>query len=373
MKNFGKALSYFLLLLALLCPLILSAQLLQRMYKPLGFPPKQQAYRHLSHYKHGAFQNLVETSTLTLSESLPVLKQYLSRPADKAPARHYRFSEQGSPTSDTTQLALNWLGHATVLIKSGKSYILTDPVLLGRASPISFMGPKRLFPSPIAAEALPELEAVLISHDHYDHLSYKTLKAIAHKVKHFFVPLGVGASLRHWGIPDEKIIEMDWWQVHEDATLKITATPARHFSGRFLASNNTLWASWAIEFGGHKIYFGGDSGYFEGYEEIGRRLGPFDLALMPIGAYNEGWRDIHLFPDEAVKAHQQVGGGTFLPIHWGTFDLAPHSWYDPMQKLIVEAEKNKISLLTPTPGEWITPASQTNPHWWQEYRQPITK
>ena len=191
---------------------------------------------------------------------------------------------------------------------------------------------------------------------------------IQHKVKYFFVPLGVGETLRYWGIPDKKIKELGWWEAYEGHNFKITAAPARHFSGRFLTQNNTFWASYAIEMGGQKIYFGGDSGYFGGYEEIGQRLGPFDLSLMPIGAYDLAWANIHLNPQEAVQAHQEVQGGVLLPTHWGTFDLALHSWYEPMELLIKEAKGGRVPLLTPMPGQWITPTSDTDAIWWQQYK-----
>lgn len=370
MKIFGKAFSSLLLLLALLSPFTASAQLLLRLHEPFGWPPDATRFRDLPHYKNGQFQNLQETSSsLDFSERLSVIKRYLNPQVEKVPSRYYRFSEQPLAQKDTTGLQLNWLGHAAVLIKSGNRYLLTDPALIGRASPFSFVGPERFFPSPIAPADLPELEAVIISHDHYDHLSYQTLKAIHHKVKQFFVPLGVGASLRRWGIPEEKIIEMDWWQEHKGEGLSITAAPAQHFSGRYMQRNNTLWASWAINFDGHRIYFGGDSGFFEGYREIGQKLGPFDISFMPIGAYDKAWQAIHLNPEEALQAHELLQGGVFLPIHWGTFNLAPHSWYDPMERLAPQAKEADIRLLTPRPGQWVTPASPTNPFWWQEYRQ----
>ena len=369
MKALYNFLLYVPLLLALLHSTPLTAQLPQRLWKPLGWPPKASLYEPLPYFREGDFQNPVETPMLGPRESLPLLFRQLTNTAEKVPNPYYRFSEQALPAADTAQLQLNWLGHAAVLIKSADTYLLTDPMLVGRASPFSFIGPKRFFPSPITPEALPQLDGVIISHDHYDHLSYESLKAIQHKVKHFFVPLGVGASLRYWGIPDEKIVEMAWWQTYEGEAFSLTATPARHFSGRVFDNNNTLWASWAIEINGQKIYFGGDSGFFEGYEEIGQKLGPFDVALMPIGAYEKAWQAIHLNPEEAVEAQKLVHGKLLLPIHWGTFDLALHSWYEPMVRLIAEAEKQHVPLLTPEPGQWITIYTPTNALWWQQYRR----
>lgn len=368
MKTLSKTPLLIFIVLNLLSVHSLSAQLLQRLYKPLGWPPKTSKYQHLPHFQNGEFQNLVETSTASPSQGLPLLLRHITNNAEKAPNPFYRFKEQALAAADTAALQLNWLGHAAVLIKSGNTYILTDPMLTSRASPLPLLGPKRFFPSPIAPESLPPLDAVIISHDHYDHLDYKSIKAIQHKVALFFVPLAVGASLRHWGIPEEKIVEMDWWQVYEGKGFKLTATPARHFSGRMFANNNTLWASWAIEINGQNIYFGGDSGYFEGYEEIGRKLGPFDISLMPIGAYDKAWEGIHLNPQEAVRAHELVQGKMLLPIHWGTFDLALHSWFEPMELLIAKAKQAGASLLTPRPGQWITPSTETDVRWWQQFK-----
>ena len=338
------------------------------LHKPFGRAPQADAYTHLPYFQDGKFQNPIATPMLKITESWPVMKRYIARDVEKAPAANYRFSEQPLPGAATASMQLNWQGHASVLICSGNTYLLTDPVLIERASPFSFVGPERFFPSPIAPEDLPELEAVVISHDHYDHLGYETIMALQHKTKHFIVPLGVGETLRYWGVSDEKIKEIDWRQAYEGADYRVTAAPARHFSGRFLTQNNTFWASWAIELGGQKIYFGGDSGYFGGYPEIGEKLGPFDVSLMPIGAYDTAWANIHLNPAEAVQAHQEVQGGLLLPIHWGTFDLALHSWFEPMELLRKEAEKAGVPLLTPKPGQWVSLHSETDPVWWQQYR-----
>ncbi|EMR02816.1 MBL fold metallo-hydrolase [Cesiribacter andamanensis] len=365
MKFIGKALLSLLIFLAFLAVL---TGMVRHLHKPFGRPPQADAYTHLPHYREGKFQNPVETPMLKVTESWPVMKRYLSRDVEKAPAPSYHFREQMLSGGDTSLLQLNWLGHAAVLIRKGDSYLLTDPVLTERASPFAFAGPKRYFSSPIAPADLPPIDAVIISHDHYDHLDYGTIIAIHQKVKQFIVPLGVGATLRYWGVPAEKISELDWWQPFELREFRITAAPARHFSGRFLSQNNTFWASYGIEFGGQKIYFGGDSGYFGGYEEIGEKLGPFDVSLMPIGAYDVAWANIHLNPQEAVQAHLEVQGGLFFPTHWGTFDLALHSWYEPMELLLQEADRAGISLLTPAPGQWISPASRTDPQWWAAHR-----
>ena len=183
------------------------------------------------------------------------------------------------------------------------------------------------------------------------------------------MPLGVAETLRHWNVPEEKITEVNWWQTIEHSNFTLTATPARHFSGRFLSRNNTFWNSYAIQLGGKAIYFGGDSGYFPGYTEIGDKHGTFDLTLMPIAAYDDAWANIHLNPEEAVQAHKEVNGSHLLPIHWGTFDLALHSWYEPMERLEAAAQAQQVNLFTPAPGQWVSLKSKTDVRWWQKYLQ----
>ncbi len=368
MKTFFKVLRF--IALALLA-LVMLTFMVRYLHKSFGLPPQKEAYQDSPYYnfEEGKFINPIETPMMGFRDSGPVLKRFLTRKVEKQPSSAYLFREQELPANEADTLQINWLGHATVLLRSGSATILTDPVLLGRASPFSFVGPARFFPSPIAIDKLPLIDAVVISHDHYDHLSYETLVALHHKVGQFYVPLGVAETLIYWGIPAEKVTEITWWQTVETPKFTVTATPARHFSGRFLTQNNTFWNSYSIKLGGKKIYFGGDSGYFPGYTEIGQKAGPFDLTLMPIAAYDEAWANIHLNPEEAVQAHQDVRGNYLLPIHWGTFDLALHSWYEPMERLETAATSSRTKLLTPEPGCWLSLKSETDGRWWEEYRQ----
>jgi L-ascorbate metabolism protein UlaG (beta-lactamase superfamily) len=265
------------------------------------------------------------------------------------------------------QIAVSWFGHSTALLEIDGYRVLTDPVWSERCSPSDVIGPGRMHPPPVPLEALPALDAVVVSHDHYDHLDIDTILALARSQRApFVVPLGVGAHLRDWGIPDERIIELDWnEQAHIDE-LTLICTPARHFSGRFLNRNATLWASWAIIGPAHRAYFGGDTGYTKSFAEIGAEHGPFDVTLMPIGAYNKVWPDIHMNPEEAVQAHLDVNGRLLVPIHWCTFRLAPHPWAEPIERLLAAADSAHVQVAVPKPGERVDPtATAESERWWR--------
>ncbi len=262
-------------------------------------------------------------------------------------------------------LAATWLGHASVLVEIDGARVLADPMFSRRASPADFAGPRRLHPVPVAASDLPPLDAVLISHDHYDHLDRATIaELLATSDAPFLVPLGVGAHLRTWGVPLARIRELDWGDGQDIGALRITCTPARHFSGRLFRRNGTLWASWAIAGPSHRVFFGGDTGYTAAFADIGRRYGPFDLTVLPIGAYADAWPDIHMNPEEAVLAHRDLGGDVLLPIHWATFDLALHSWAEPIERLLRAADTETVA--TPRPGGRFLPAQpRAADHWWR--------
>ena len=263
---------------------------------------------------------------------------------------------------------ITWMGHSSMLIELDGRRVLTDPVWGERASPVSFAGPKRFHPPPVPLEGLPAVDAVIISHDHYDHLDTPTIQALADRVPLFVVPLGVGAHLESWGVAPERIVELDWWEAHEVAGLRLVATPSRHFSGRGLTNRNeTLWASWAIVGPEHRVFFSGDTGMHSDFEEIGERLGPFDVTMHEVGAYNTWWRNVHLGPEQAVDAHVRLQGRLFLPVHWGTFNLALHGWTEPPERLLVEAARRGVTMSIPKPGETIDSAQpRLAEQWWPE-------
>ncbi|MDI9238053.1 MBL fold metallo-hydrolase [Lysobacter sp. LF1] len=258
------------------------------------------------------------------------------------------------------------LGHSTVLFKLGGGFWLTDPVFSERASPFQWMGPKRFHAPPIALDALPPIEGVILSHDHYDHLDRAAVLALEQKTRHFIAPLGVGDLLIEWGVDPTKVHQLDWWQEAKFGEVRLVATPAQHFSGRRLfADNPTLWASWVIEADGLRVFFSGDSGYFDGFRAIGERFGPFDLTLVECGAYDPMWSGVHMLPEQTVQAHLDLRGRWLLPVHNGTFDLALHGWQEPFTRVQAEAERLGVRLTTPAFGEPVAiaqpPASQP---WW---------
>jgi L-ascorbate metabolism protein UlaG (beta-lactamase superfamily) len=225
----------------------------------------------------------------------------------------------------------------------------------------------RYFPPPIPLADLPLIHAVVVSHDHYDHLDQATVVALAARGTVFFVPLAVGAHLDRWGVPAGQVRELDWWQTQALDGLRITATPARHFSGRLpWRENQTLWASWVLDDGQRRVYFSGDTGYAPTFAEIGRRLGPFDVALVKIGAYGETWPEIHLDPEQAVKVSQDVGARLLLPVHWATFNLAFHRWNEPGDRVVTAARTAGVNLVVPRPGQPVDPAAPPPVEtWWR--------
>ncbi|WP_051283905.1 MBL fold metallo-hydrolase [Desulforegula conservatrix] len=267
-------------------------------------------------------------------------------------------------------LQITWLGHSTVLMTIEGKRFLTDPVWSRRCSPVSFMGPKRFFEAPIRLKDLPKLDAILISHDHYDHLDKETILFIANNTDTpFYMPYGVGKHFRDWGVPEKRINEYRWWdEIKLGNTHTLALTPARHFSGRTLFDrNSTLWASWVIMGKEKKVYFGGDSGMFPGFSAIGEKYGPFDITMLEIGAFDKAWSDIHLGPLNAIKAHKMLNGKTMMPIHWGTFNLALHAWDEPIETLISTARSEDCELFIPTPGKIYGYHNLTAySMWWRE-------
>ncbi len=266
-------------------------------------------------------------------------------------------------------LRATWLGHSTVLLEIDGFRILTDPVWGPRASPFRVLGPRRFQPVPVPLHSLPPPDAVVITHDHYDHLDYPTIRALARSSVPFVTALGVGAHLESWGVPAACITELDWWESHAvPATgISITATPAQHFSGRSLRDRNaTLWSSMVIRGDRHAVFFSGDTGLTTQYALIRERLGPFDLVMLEVGAFHPSWGDIHLGPENALEALALLGGGAFLPVHWGTFALAMHAWDQPAEVLHELAPQRGVQLLMPRLGEPVEPAQDhVLAAWWR--------
>jgi L-ascorbate metabolism protein UlaG (beta-lactamase superfamily) len=261
---------------------------------------------------------------------------------------------------------LTWFGHSSVLVELDGHRLLTDPVWSDRASPLTWLGPKRWYPAAIPVEKLPKLDAVLISHDHYDHLDMPTVVALKDSGAVFIVPLGIGAHLEYWGIPASRIVELDWWEKHSLGDLEVVATPARHASGRTMVwdMNATLWAGYALVGPKHRVYYSGDTGLFPAMKDIGERYGPFDLTMIETGQYHQTWPDWHIGPEQAVTAHQTVKGRAMLPVHWAALTLAYHGWTEPVERVLAAATKTGATIFTPAPGQSFTLSAASLRPWW---------
>ena len=322
-------------------------------------------------FRDGAFTNVEPQAPTELADLVTYLRRQFFYDEVRVPPTLIPVVEV---TAEQTQLreedALRafWIGHSSVYIELDGVSILTDPVFSQYASPFD-IGPKRFHPPPIALDELPRIDAVVISHDHYDHLDHRTVTALAEQGTEFFVPLGVGAHLERWGIAPAQIHDLDWWEEGKVGDVRIISTPTRHYSGRGLSDYKAKsWSSWSIVGPSHRMYYSGDTGYTRHFEEIGEKLGPFDLTLIKIGAYGPGqaWKDIHMEPEPAMQAHLDVKGKTLLPVHWGTFNLANHDWDEPIRRAVIEAQRLRIDIVTPRIGEWIeVPATQPTEAWWE--------
>ncbi|WP_299534541.1 MBL fold metallo-hydrolase [uncultured Streptomyces sp.] len=346
---------------------------------------RMERIRRSPNFADGVFQNPVAASARPSGGSaLDLAKVYFDKerrarraPSGTIPVYPTTFADLAEPPA--SGMRLTWMGHSTVLAEIDGRRVLFDPVWGERCSPFAFAGPKRLHPAPLPLAALGAVDVVVISHDHYDHLDLPTIRALAATETVFAVPLGVGAHLEHWGVPVARIRELDWNEATEVSGLTLTATPARHFCGRGLRNQqHTLWASWAVAGPDHRVYHSGDTGYFPGFKDIGEAHGPFDATMIQLGAYSEHWPDIHMTPAEGVRAHLDLQGGrpggVLLPIHWGTFNLAPHAWAEPGEWVKDAAEEVAQAVAFPHPGEPFEPAGTlpTDP-WWRAVSRPIAR
>ena len=323
-------------------------------------------------YVGGAFANTAPVAQgLKKGTATPTIAEFLCggqrrTPTAPLPSQSPLASWAKKPE---TGFRATWLGHSTVLLELDGARVLTDPVWGERASPVTFAGPKRFQPVPVPVSALPKLDAVIVSHDHYDHLDYPTILERAKLEVPFFTSLGVGAHLQAWGVPAERITELDWWEQARvpGSELSISAAPSQHFSGRGLSGrNSTLWSSFVVQGPKHSVFFSGDTGLTPEYTAIAQHFGAFDLVMLEVGAFHEAWGDIHLGPEHALDALQLLGGGKFLPVHWGTFNLAIHAWDEPAETLVRLAPERGVELVMPRLGEAVEPerAFAVTP-WWR--------
>ncbi|WP_317203104.1 MBL fold metallo-hydrolase [Janthinobacterium sp.] len=321
-----------------------------------------------SQRRAGKYRNQTARHKLGWRKTLALMFTFLfNKPANTAPSQAVPVRalsrEQLLAAPDDS---LFRLGHSTMLLKLQGQFWLTDPVFSERASPLQWAGPKRFHQPPISIAELPPIKGVILSHDHYDHLDRAAILQLAAKTEHFLTPLGVGDTLIGWGVAPAKVRQLDWWQETTVDGVTLAATPSQHFSGRGLFDgNSTLWASWVIAVGGLRLFFSGDSGYFDGFRAIGERYGPFDVTLLETGAYDHQWPDIHMQPEETMQAHLDLRGKWLLPVHNGTFDLGLHVWHEPFDRIVALAAQRGVAIATPEMGQAVDlRRPEAGRHWW---------
>ena len=321
-------------------------------------------YKASANYQNGTFINDLPVNMtvegFTFSKAINFFFDLSRKPKEELPYFHLTAS---SFSTTPRNLQVAWLGHSSMVLDIDGVRLLIDPVF-GNASPVPFTV-NRFQPSPIRREELPEVDAVIISHDHYDHLEMSTVKHLAGRGDKFIVPLGVGSHLRKWGCSPDQIIELDWWQSMIIKNVEIIATPSRHFSGRGLGDRfQTQWASFVFKGDQHRAYYSGDGGFDGRFREIGEQYGPFDLTMIESGAWDQSWKDVHLLPHQSIQAHIDLKGKYMLPVHWAAYDLAFHNWDDPIRMVSELADKNGVELLTPQMGEFCIPGTSEHSAWW---------
>jgi len=334
--------------------------------KPTG--ARLEKIRQSPNFKDGAFRNIHPTEvTLPGVSFTRMLKDYLKSPKSVRPAETIPMYMSDLKHLEAETPAVVWLGHSSYFIKSRDFTILVDPVLFGNASPVSLFGKPFKGTNTYKPEEFPEIDLLLLTHDHYDHLNYETITQLGTKIKQVVAPLGVGAHLEEWGLRPSIITELDWWEEYDVTPgIRVTATPARHFSGRGLKRGNTLWASYVLQLHGNKLFLGGDSGYDDQFAKIGARQGPFDLAILECGQYGANWPFIHMMPEQSVQAAKDLGANMLLPVHWGKFVLSNHSWKEPIQRLIKAAAVADIRVTAPGMGIPYRIGAEPYTHkWWE--------
>lgn len=319
------------------------------------------------HFKDGLFENVMETTVGSFSDMMETLPDFISAqnlmPEKLIPTA---FGEGNTSKIDSISY-LTWYGHSAFLLEMEGKKILIDPMLGDVPAPTSFGTPRYPYEEAIPIDEIKNIDVVVLSHDHYDHLDYESIIKLDPHVKKYFTPLGVGSHLKHWGVDPEKIMELDWWEEGAYEGIKFASCPARHFSGRGLFDRyTTQWASWVITGNYDNIYFSGDGGYGEHFKEIGEKYGPFDFAMMECGQYNLAWVQIHMLPEQSVQAGIDLNGKVLMPIHWGAFQLALHTWTEPIERFAAEAKKLEVDFVNPTVGKRFgVGIDYPNEEWWR--------
>lgn len=332
---------------------------------------KKASYEQLDYFSEGKFANLIPTKMdMDLGKALKMIPEFFKNDSSRAPSFELPIVSRDSLelVEDSIPTRLVWFGHSAFLLQIDGKNILIDPMLGEVPAPNPLLGKKRFFKDlPIEIEKLPQIDLIIISHDHYDHLDYGSIQKLKGKTKQFYVPLGVGAHFERWGVSPDQIHEMEWWEEADVAGLTLAFTPSRHFSGRGPNDRfSTLWGSWVIRGRKDNIYFSGDSGYGPHFKEIGDKYGPFDFAMMECGQYNRRWKEIHMVPEETALAGRDVKAKIIMPIHWAAFTLAMHSWTDPVERVTAKAKEINQPLFVPKIGEFIIlkDSLRTKEEWW---------
>ena len=361
----------FLGIIGLVVIVIVGANIFVNTAPQIGKLPKGEDLARIQqspNYGTDQFENLQETKMGSFSEMMETMPDFFfgkgKEPTDSLPTK---YEEVLADPVDSVAY-ITWYGHSSFLVEMEGKRILLDPMLTKVPSPLPFGTKRFLNQKPVPLEELTDIDYVIISHDHYDHLDYKSVLSLKDKVDHFYTALGVGSRLKSWGVSTEKISELDWWDETTVDSLTLAACPARHFSGRgFSDRNKTQWASWVIKGKYTNLFFSGDGGYGPHFKDIGGKYGPFDLAMMECGQYNEAWKAIHMMPEESVQAGLDVQGKTLMPIHWGAFALAIHTWRDPIERFTKESERLGASIIHPYIGERFRLGEEyPREDWWKE-------
>ncbi|RAV99101.1 MBL fold metallo-hydrolase [Pseudochryseolinea flava] len=360
-----------LIVLCILTTLLLFTALILRLpafgRNPLG--DRLKRVQGSAQYKGDHFENIEKTMLMAEGASYTkMMSEFFKKGIDREPKKKLPFVRTDLHSLENNGFV--WFGHSSYLLRVENRNILVDPVFSDRASPIQFVGMRAYEgANTYHPQDMPPLDAIIITHDHYDHLDYQTIKALQRQTKMFYTSIGVGQHLEQWRIPKEKIVEMDWWEsleIFQNATL--TAAPARHFSGRGIVRNKTLWSSFVLETPDLKLFIGGDSGYDQSFKKIGDKFGPFDVAIVEAGQYDVKWPQIHMSPEEAVQASLDLRARVLLPVHWGKFTLALHPWNEPIVRVMNEAAKRDVEVATPMIGERVYLKKISSlPQWWNEH------
>lgn len=318
-------------------------------------------------YRNGSFKNIEETSVNPGDNSIfKILEKMIFKPSSVRPSGELPNIKNDLQHLDFEKPQFIWFGHSSYLLQIKAYKVLVDPVFSGNASPFRFFGKAFEGADHFDAEDLPEIDLLILTHDHYDHLDYPSIKKLLPKVKQIVTSLGVGAHLEVWGVNNDRISELDWWESKKvDFNVRITATPSRHFSGRSFKRAQTLWSSFVLEVFSYKIFIGGDSGYDGTFKKIGEKNGPFDLALLECGQYGEYWPQIHMFPEQTVQASLDLGAKRIIPVHWGKFVLSYHPWNEPIKRFLLAATKEEVRYISPKIGEIVDLSTEYEQQpWW---------